>query len=296
MPDFESHSASAESRLLTRRKFLRGATASAFVATGLTGAYEWHYEGDRLVVTRADVHLPHWPREADGLRIGQLSDFHADYDHAVKRTSRAVAMLLREKPDIVLVTGDYVTSHYTRRLLAPTIDALKPLNEVPRGTYAVMGNHDHWGSNAQIATRLLRNAGITVLNNASVAIAGVPGAYIVGVDDPWCDKMDLDKALHRVPKHAPKLIAMHEPDFADVVGEGFDLQLSGHSHGGQIRVPGLPVIYVPGYSRQYPEGLQQAKNHLVYTTRGIGMVGPQVRVFCPPEVTLLTIRISPAPA
>ena len=83
---------------------------------------------------------------------------------------------------------------------------------------------------------------------------------------------------------------MHEPDYADEAPPGFALQLSGHSHGGQIRIPGLPAFHCPKYGRHYPEGLRQGPHHPVYTTRGVGTIGPPIRLFCPPEVTVLTLR------
>jgi len=279
---------SGRSRPISRRRVL-GALLGAVSFPFATWVYGDDYEPDNLTVTRTDVPLPHWPSAANGVRIGQLSDFHVDYEDALRRTRRAVALLVAERPNVAFVTGDYVSSHYTRRFLAPTIDALAPMAAATQA-YAIMGNHDWWGGNTRIATRLLRAAGFTVLNNASVAFPGIPGAYIVGLDDAWVGAMRVKKALRGVPGHAPKLVALHEPDFADSIGTGFDLQLSGHSHGGQIRIPGLPVLHAPMYGRRYPEGLQQARHHLVYTTRGVGMIGPQIRTFCPPEVTVLTLR------
>jgi predicted MPP superfamily phosphohydrolase len=93
-----------------------------------------------------------------------------------------------------------------------------------------------------------------------------------------------------VPDSAVELLLVHEPDYADEAPRGFSLQFSGHPHGGQVRIPMLPPIIVPTYSRRYPEGLQQARNHLVYTTRGVGMVGPKFRLFCPPEVGLIRLK------
>ena len=98
------------------------------------------------------------------------------------------------------------------------------------------------------------------------------------------------QALRGVPQDAVKILLVHEPDYADEAPVGFALQLSGHSHAGQIRLPGLPPLHCPVYGRKYPEGVQQANNHLVYTSRGVGMMGPQMRFCFQPEVTLLTIN------
>ena len=87
-----------------------------------------------------------------------------------------------------------------------------------------------------------------------------------------------------------RLLLVHEPDYADESPAGFAMQFSGHSHAGQVRVPGLPPLYCPEYGRKYPEGLRHTLTHPVYTTRGVGMMGPQMRFCCPPEVTLLILR------
>jgi hypothetical protein len=276
---------------MSRRRLLRLMAGAAIGAVG-TGAWaDGRREGNHLDVRRTDVFLPHWPQEADGLRIGLISDFHADYRCAVIRTHRSALLLAAQRPDLVFLGGDYVSRETDQAMLPATVAALAPLAHVGRGAYAILGNHDWWGENEELATHLLRQAGFNMLRNASVPIPGVSGAYIVGLDDGWLHRMDVERALRGVPRSARKLVALHEPDFADEIGEGFDLQLSGHSHGGQVRVPGLPALHVPKYARLYPEGLQRAKRHLVYTTRGVGMVGPQVRAFCPPEVTVLTVRV-----
>lgn len=141
--------------------------------------------------------------------------------------------------------------------------------------------------------RHLGEAGMTVLRNQSVPFPTVDGAWIVGLDDVCVDKQDAETALQGVPSDACKILLVHEPDFADQSPPGFALQLSGHSHAGQIRLPGLPPLHCPKFGRHYPEGLEQSEHHPVYTTRGVGMVGPQIRLFCPPEVTLL--RVYPKP-
>ncbi|MGO8670834.1 MAG: metallophosphoesterase [Capsulimonadaceae bacterium] len=274
---------------LSRRQLLGLAVRTATIG-GVVGVYGAGIEANRLMVEHTVVHLPRWPREADGLRIGLLSDFHCDYDQAVIRTRRAVAMLAALHPDVVFVAGDFISDGTDRRYLRPTVRALAPLASIGRGAYAILGNHDWWGGMQEILDGLLARAGFAVLRNQSLMMPGVDGAYIVGVDDALVGAIDVERALRGVPPHAAKLLVMHEPDFADEVGEGFDLQISGHSHGGQIRLPWLPVLHAPAYGTKYPEGLKRAQNHLVYTTRGVGMIGPQIRTFCPPEVTLLTLR------
>lgn len=286
MSEIDLTNKNVKTHSMTRRVFL--ATAAAAIIG--TGGYEAAFEGDNLQTTRTVVHLPNWPAEAEGLKIGLISDFHADSERAIKRTERAAQMLMAEKPDIAFAAGDFVTNHFSLKYVARVVSALQSLTASPKGAFAVMGNHDHWSNTAGLSGRLLEKIGFTVLSNLAVALAGAPNVYIVGVDDAMCRKMDIGKALRGVPKDARKIIAIHEPDYADSIGEGFDLQLSGHSHGGQICLPFLPPLHTPAGGRKYPEGLMRARRHLVYTTRGVGMVGPQIRSFCPPEVTILTLK------
>ena len=277
------------SKKITRRRLLVKGFRT-IVGLSLAALVEGEREVDAFQVTHVDVPLARWPRGAGTLRIGLISDFHADTKHDVERTGRAARLVMEQKPDLVVLGGDYVTSHFQRRLLPAAIEALYPCAAAPRGAFAIMGNHDHWGNNAQFATAHLAKGGICVLNNRSVPIPGTDGLYLVGVDDPWCRKMDLARAVSGIPEGAVKILAMHEPDFADTIGPGFELQLSGHSHGGQIRIPWLPVLHTPKYGHKYPEGLQRAPHHWVYTTRGVGTVGPPIRLFCPPEITLLELH------
>ena len=274
-----------------RRRFLKWALGAAAVGSGVVG-YEGRVDANALTVVQHDVPLPGWPAGAAGLRVGQLSDLHCDNPHAVERAARAVAMMLALKPDIVFLTGDYIT-YKPQRWAAPAVEAVKPLTQAPLGCIAVLGNHDWWCGGGLILARKLAHAGIPVLRNQSVPFPTVNGAWIVGLDDVCVDKQDADAALRDVPGDACKILLVHEPDFADQSPAGFALQLSGHSHAGQIRLPGLPPLHCPKFGRHYPEGLQQSEHHPVYTTRGVGMVGPQIRLFCPPEVTLL--RLFPKP-
>ena len=269
-----------------RRRFLKTVAVGAVTGLG-TGAYAYEWEPDHPEIVQRDVRLAGWPRSAAGLRIGQLSDLHCQSEAAVARTARAARLLLAQHPDIVFLTGDYVSDRHGVGWAAACADALAPLARVERGVFAILGNHD-WAGPEQVLRELTR-VGFTVLRNRSSPLPGVPNAWLVGIDSRSHNAQNPIQALEGVPDAAVKLLLMHEPDYADEAPLGFALQLSGHSHGGQIRLPLLPPHY-PTYGRQYPEGLQQAAHHLVYTTRGVGMMGPQMRFCCPPEVTILTIQ------
>ena len=279
-----------------RRRFLKTLAAGA-AATVATPVYAHEIEAEHLEVVTRDVFLPNWPAHADGLRVGHLGDFHCHDDRAVARAARAAHLLLEQKPDVVFLTGDYITGRVDgggdfRPQAEACADALASLKAVPHGVFAVMGNHDL--TRAATAFELCRTAlervGFHVLINQSAPLPGADGVWLVGLGSCSVKAQHMEGALAGVPAEAVRLLLVHEPDYADECPPGFALQFSGHSHGGQIRVPGLPPVYCPNYGRKYPEGLENTLMHPVYTTRGVGMMGPQMRLCCPPEVTLLTLR------
>jgi predicted MPP superfamily phosphohydrolase len=268
-----------------RRRFLKTAAAGAVAGLG-TGVYAHEWEPEHLEVVHREIHLANWPASAAGLRIGQLSDLHCQDKAAVARTARAARLLLAQKPDVVFLTGDYISDRHGVGWAAACADALAPLARVPQGVFAILGNHD-WAGPEQVLRELTR-VGFTVLRNQPAPLPGTPNVWLVGMDSYSQNGQNPIQALDGVPDTAVKILLMHEPDYADEAPVGFALQLSGHSHGGQIRLPGLP-LHCPEYGRKYPEGLRQAAHHPVYTTRGVGMMGPQMRFCCPPEVTILTV-------
>jgi hypothetical protein len=156
-----------------------------------------------------------------------------------------------------------------------------------RGVFAVLGNHEYWTDPLLIA-RLLRENGIDVLINESRLLA--PNLWLAGMDDIWSGRPDLDKALANVPAGAATILLAHEPDFADQAqGRGNLLQLSGHSHGGQVRVPFSKRPFLPVLSWKYWAGLHRAGDVLVYTSRGVGTMQPPFLFTCRPEVALLRL-------
>jgi uncharacterized protein len=159
---------------------------------------------------------------------------------------------------------------------------------------AILGNHDHW-NNAAIVEGALQDRGIPVLRNRSVPLErGHHRIWIAGIDDALVEAADLDKALHNVPRSETTLLLAHEPDFADFAARfPVDLLLSGHSHGGQVRLPGIGALILPALARKYPIGLNRVGSLQVYTNRGLGVINPPVRFYCPPEVTFVTLFSSP---
>jgi predicted MPP superfamily phosphohydrolase len=246
------------------------------------------WEPHRLKVERLSLAFPDLPPGLDGLRLVQLSDLHRGYVVGEQEIERAVAVANALAPDLFVLTGDYVTHGW--RYAEPCAAALSALR-APLGRYAILGNHDHW-TNARRVAAALREAGLTVLRNQAERVErGGAGLWVVGIDDALVRKHDVAAALEGVPLSAFKVALMHEPDMADEIAQyPVQLQLSGHSHGGQICLPGIGPLHLPKMGRRYPIGLYRVGGLQLYTNRGVGRVQPAVRFNCPPEITLITLR------
>jgi hypothetical protein len=239
---------------------------------------------------RAAVPVPGLPAGLAGLRIGLLTDVHYDPRRPLAILERGVALLNAAAPDVIVLGGDYVD----RRAIgfdrcAATLGRLR----APLGTYAILGNHDYWPGADLIAAKLAA-AGPVVLRNRGCRLLAPGGTpfWLVGLDDAARGHDDLDVALAGVPEGDTRVLLAHEPDVADKVaarGLRFALQLSGHTHGGQVVLPivGSPVL--PRLGRRYVAGLYETPSGPVYTSRGIGSVPPYLRFRSPPEVAVLTL-------
>jgi predicted MPP superfamily phosphohydrolase len=256
-------------------------------AFALGGAYTF-VEPRWLAVERLTIRLPNWPPALHGLTIAQISDLHYGVFSNTGNTPRAVNAVLALEPDLIVVTGDYVllSAHHA----GPCAAKLARLR-APLGVFTILGNHDHW-TDAAIVSRALMDAGLPLLRNEGRLIESNREAFwLAGVDDVWERHADLDKALAGAPKDVPRILLAHEPDYADyVAADGHvSLQLSGHSHGGQVRLPFLGAPVTPYLGIKYPHGLYRIGSLQLYTNRGIGVIAPPVRFNCRPEVTLITL-------
>jgi len=280
---------------LTRRQMIVRTT----LALGAAAAgYGFLIEPRRIVVERIEVRLRRLPPEFDGFRIAQLSDIHYGPYMSSDFIRRAVGEINQLKPEMVVLTGDFVSHPLGKSngregaemYAPPCADALRGLRPA-YGVYAVLGNHDHW-NHPGIVKDSLGGAGFPVLRNQAVVLEKDNARlWLVGVDDVMVAKADLEQAMKRVPPSEAALLLAHEPDFADRAAKfPIDLQLSGHSHGGQVRIPWLGATILPVLAKKYPMGHYRIGNLQLYTNRGFGVINPPVRFLCPPEITLITLR------
>ena len=275
----------------TRRKFLAGATIAA---AGLA-ADTLVIEPRHVVARRIEVRLKRLPEAFDGFRVAQLSDLHCGPYMGRKGVQRAVSLARSFRPDILALTGDFVSHPLTQgnglagaRHVEFCAEVLSQQKDLPM--IAGLGNHDHW-NDADIVEGGLKEAGVNVLRNAATPLERAGSRiWIAGIDDAFVGHADLHAALRGVPPSEATILLAHEPDYADhVLPFPVDLQLSGHSHGGQVRIPGMGAPILPTMGRKYSMGLYQVGPLQIYTNAGLGVVNPPVRFLCPPEVTFLTL-------
>ncbi|MBI5030372.1 MAG: metallophosphoesterase [Chloroflexi bacterium] len=279
--------------LISRRTFLRLAKHALVVAGagGFASVYAWNIEPNNLVVENVPVRLSRLPKTLNGLTVGFLSDLHIFAPVSPEHIARAVQMLMQRNPDLVVLGGDYVTG--SADAASSCADVLAQLR-APLGVYALLGNHDYWVGNTQHIVAQFTRVGIRVLRNESVKLGNeTERFYLVGLDDVWEEHVDLS-VLANIPADACTIVAVHEPDFATELAKlGIDLQISGHSHGGQVRLPFIGAPQLPYLGTKYPIGLQRVGEFTqIYTSRGVGMIYPAVRFNCPPEVTVLKLQSS----
>jgi predicted MPP superfamily phosphohydrolase len=262
---------------ISRRGFI------GLAATGVAGVgvLEWG-EVDRLTVERRELRLPRW--KADGFKVALLSDLHCNDAHEGDRAAEALRLAIEEKPDAVLVAGDFINSETDQTF--PSLEtALEPVREAGMPVLAVLGNHDYWVTTTSRLIAVLMQKGMRLLRNE---IAEVEGVAVWGIDDGIA-KRDKHDVLTDRTDSGSVLALFHEPDYVDRVDNRIGLMMAGHSHGGQICLPpGIPV-HTPVGARRYRRGFYAKAEVPLYVTRGVGTVGPRRRAFCPPEVSVLTL-------
>jgi predicted MPP superfamily phosphohydrolase len=288
--------------LCTRREFL---IRSALAATAV---YSIAVEPNMPRVERVYVPIPDLPPAFDGFTILQLCDIHLGPYVTEGKMRHGFALASSLQYDLLALVGDYITQFPENAFRV--MKAVREYFSPPAGIVAVYGNHEYWTDRA-IVTAALKKYDIPILlNEHRVIERGASAIYILGVDDFWEGQPDPEKAAAGTPPDAVRILLCHEPDFADIAKwYGIRLQLSGHSHGGQIRIPFTRIAYYPPFARNYPVGLQKVRTNdlpqhypannenrpysppemWVYTSRGLGNSLP-IRFACPPEITLITLR------
>lgn len=280
---------------MTRRSFLKkGALSAAGLAALLTAPFYAHYvERNRVETVRLTLGFADLPAAFDGMTIVHFSDLHYGFYYGLAELEPLLARIRTLAPDMIVFTGDLFDKD-----VLPYADecalALRTLS-APLGKWAVPGNHDYY-TGWQLAPKVYAACGFSLLTNRSDRLSR-DGEHlqIAGVDDMKLGKPDLHAAFADLDSRRFTLLLSHQPDFADRTGaHRVDLQLSGHSHGGQVRLPVVGEVLTPPGGRKYVQGLYELPGRevpsFVYTNRGIGTTHIPVRFLCRPELTLITLR------
>jgi len=269
---------------------LVGAGGLALASRGIT--YATMVEPAEVEVTGVTVPLRHLHPRFDGFTIAQLSDIHLGGWMTIERLLAVAEIVNDLQPDVIAITGDFVHEFWQ---MSPTeltrgLSALRARERI----IGVLGNHDHRHGAARL-TPLIREAGVSLLANDHIALKRDDASlYIAGVDDIWVNRQDLNRTLDGIPQESAVVLLAHEPDFADeaAASHRVGLQLSGHTHGGQVRIPGWGAPVLPWLGEKYDMGLYDVDGMALYVNRGVGMIPPYVRFNCRPEITHITLTRS----
>lgn len=276
---------------ITRRKFLKTAV---FGGLALSAIDAFAVEPRWLDVTHTTIPIQGLGPDLDGYRIALLSDFHLPVS-SKKLVHRALAYAAEFSPDLIAMPGDFVDGKYkpAHQIPMPDFRGFFDSAKARDGVVGTLGNHDHWIDAEGVRDRIHRDTPIRLVENEHILVQRGRSALAVGgVGDMWEGITMPATAFAGVPEDVPRILLSHNPDYAEDMIEDVrvDLQLSGHTHGGQIRVPFGPALRVPSsYGNKFREGLVEGKRHRVYVTRGVVSM-KHARFFCRPEVSCLTLR------
>jgi predicted MPP superfamily phosphohydrolase len=302
-PALESAPSLAAAATLSRRRFIR-ATKRAVVAGGAAVAlgYPIAWEPRHFRVTRRSFALPGLSPELVGLRIVQLTDIHLGPWSSEAYVRKVVAAANARDADLLALTGDYVL--HSPAYITPAARILAGL-KARIGAVGVLGNHD-WREGGPAMREGLAAAGVRMIDNARLFLTpdrqlradpgGGDGLCVAGVGDLWLDQQFYDRALEGVPREMPRLLLSHNPDVAEeraFVSSGYrvDLMLSGHTHGGQVYIPGVGTPVLPSrYGQKYASGLVQGPACPVFISCGLGTALLPVRIGVPPEIAVIELQ------
>ena len=248
----------------------------------------------RLVVNRQDLDLPHWPAQLTGLRVAFLSDLHVGSPHwGVERLRTLVTRVNEEKPDLILLGGDYLINDiaFGSRVSAAEIASELRQLHAPLGVLAVLGNHDWW-NNGQKVRAVFEAHGLTVLDDESRTIDARGSRFcVLGLRDEYFRTRTPAEELSLAPPNCPLLVVVHEPDIFPELDERVSLTLAGHTHGGQVALPLLGRLIVPSrFGQRYAAGHVVELGRHLFVTTGLGTSILPVRFGVPPEFAVLTLR------
>jgi predicted MPP superfamily phosphohydrolase len=246
-------------------------------------------EPHQYEITQTDIFIPNLPDSFEGFRITQLTDLHHSRIVGIDQIRRVIELAQATKPDLFVLTGDYTTTY--RRYIEPCAEELGALN-APEGVWAILGNHDHY-TDPELTIRALTRHKIVVLNNANTILKrGTDSLQLAGIDDWSWNGTDWKRAFYGLDPARPTVLLSHQPGVFDLPQvRTTSLVISGHTHGGQIKLPllGAPARFVTAHLK-YDNGLFKRDQSQLYVSRGTGVIGLPVRLGAKPEIAVLRLR------
>ncbi|GLY10654.1 metallophosphoesterase [Pseudobacillus badius] len=284
---------------LSRRSFLKQSAAFLLSLFGLAGggySYARFIEPKRLEITELDIAHELIPRAFHNKRIVQFSDTHLGFQYTLKQLEEHAQKIQSLRPDLIFFTGDLLDrpDNYELAEIRNVIATLEKL-EAPLGKFAVYGNHDHGGYGTDLYASIMKKSGFQLLKNSSVELRHLQETiHLLGVDDASLGQPSLSQAKKSARAGQYLVLLSHAPDLAkDAAEAGIHLQLSGHSHGGQIQLPWYGALYTPPYAEIYKEGEYQVDGNTaltLYVNRGLGTTRLPFRFLSVPEITVFTLK------
>ncbi|MDC3412754.1 metallophosphoesterase [Aquibacillus sp. 3ASR75-11] len=280
---------------MKRRSFLKKSLTSTLSLFGLSGGtyyYAKEIEPSMLRIQKEQISSSKIPKTFHNYKIVQFSDTHIGFNYNLDQFSELIEEMNKQKADIVIFTGDLVDKPQEYDWNQEIIDLLQRIDAPKK--YWIYGNHDHGGYGTEIVKETMDRGGFVLLQNSSVRIEK-SSQYInlAGIDDIMLGKPDIKKTLNNVDPNYFTIFLVHEPDFADTTKSyDVDIQLSGHSHGGQIQIPFFGYVYTPALAEKYVEGRYNlpASSLTLYVSRGIGTTRLPYRFLCKPEFTVYQLK------
>jgi hypothetical protein len=282
---------------MNRRKFIKRAAGFTLALVGLGGGtfyYSREIEPASLHIQKETISSNKIPPLFNNKKIIHFSDTHLGFHYSLDDLKELILKINNRNPDLVVFTGDFVDdpSYLNQHDHQPIIQVLE--NIKPRyGKYWIYGNHDHGGYGTDVIRDIMEQSDFRLLQNSHTEIKEGDESFILaGIDDLMLGKPDIEAALANSNPDLFTMLLVHEPDFADhTVNYPVDVQLSGHSHGGQIRLPIIGHLYTPMYAEKYVLGKYVLHDKLqLFVNGGIGTTRIPYRLLCKPEIHEYTLK------
>jgi uncharacterized protein len=274
----------------TLRRWLKQSALITVVLFLCCYIYGTKIEPNWIQVVPIQLTIPHLDRAFDQFKLVQISDLHIGKYMPESRLARIIQLVNQQQPDAIAITGDIVSkrSRFQAEKLQQQLSQLQAKSII----VAVLGNHDH-SRRLKLLKQTLAASKIDNLDNQVYIVQrGLKQLAFAGLDDPYWGKPNLQQVINHLPDRVPTIFLVHEPDYIEtsVKTHKFALQLSGHSHGGQIKIPFFAPLVLPFGGQKYFAGLNQVEDTIAYTNRGLGMTNLPMRIGSRPEITVFTLH------